>query len=53
MIQARLSICLRVFDKSTRDIRGVDTFEQRDSGVWEPVKQKRTLLQEPGNSEWP
>ena len=52
MIQARLSICLRVFDKRTRDIRRVDTFELRDSGIRELVKQKRTLLQEPGNSEW-
>jgi len=41
-----------VFDKRTRDIRRVDIFELRDSGVRELVKQKRNLLQEPGNSEW-
>ena len=48
MIRARLSFCLRVFDKRTRDIRRVDIFELRDSGIWELVKQKRNLLQEPG-----
>ena len=43
MIQARLSICLRIFDRRTQDIRRVDTFELRDSGIREVVKQKRNL----------